>query len=165
MKKNYGAMTIDTGDFDRGMKKLMHDVDFKAIGPGLFQAGNALLKDAIYVPPQAPKEFGDLRGSARTQGPDGMLIKAGNVPQQKSVGTGSKVSIRAGFNIEYAAKWHEAVGRIINWTRDKGAANPGPKYLEMKMRMFPGRYINIVGEYIKSILKKKSPAATGGSNV
>jgi hypothetical protein len=169
MKKNFGGMTIDTGNFDEGMKKLVKDIGLKGIGPGLFQAGNALLKDAIYIRPQSPMLVGDLRASARTQGADGMLIKPGSRPPLTSVGTGNKASIRAGFNIEYAAKWHEAVGKVINWStpatgHPHSPMFPGPKYLEMKMRMFRDRYMRIVGEYIKSVLNKSSNFP-GGSHV
>lgn len=155
MKKNYGGMTFDTGEFDAGMKKLVSDIGLKALGPGLFAVGNAILKDAIYVSPQAPKDVGDLRGSARTEGPDGSLHKGSTIPSTANFGNGSSIGIRFGFNIEYAARWHEAVGKKINWTRDKGAALPGPKYLESKMRMFHTRYMRIIQLYIQKVLKKK----------
>jgi hypothetical protein len=152
-----GVVRIDTSDFDRGLENLVRQLSTRAIAPGLFMMGNALLKDAIYIPPQAPKDIGDLRGSARTQMADGKLRKATDAPgtlKDRQIVD----AIKIGFNIVYAAKWHEAVGKKINWTTDKGAAHPGPKYLELKLRMFNKRYLKILSDYIAKVLGKKVPS-------
>jgi len=131
------GMTIDMSDFEKGFKKLMEGAIPPETKEGLFQAGNELLRDAIKEAPQAPKDIGDLWGSARVN---------------KAIATKDEVSIEAGFNIKYAARWHEAEGHV-NWTTDKGATNPGPKYLESKMAVNNGRkYLDIVGEYVKKVL-------------
>jgi hypothetical protein len=122
------------------------------VGRGLFQSANALLKDAIYVKPMAPKDVGDLRGSARTMGGDGILHKSGD--RHKPDKSGNQLSVVCGFNIVYAAKWHEVPeSRKINWTTDKGASDPGPKYLEKKMAIFGKRYTEIIGEFVAELLK------------
>lgn len=126
--------TIDTSQVDAGLKRLTDYLEPKATGQGLFAAGNELLNDAIYISPMAPKDVGDLRGSAR-------VTKAEIVQGQASV--------QAGFNIEYAAKWHEvSPSRKINWTTNKGASSPGPKYLEIKMSAYRDKYMRIVGDFL-----------------
>jgi len=110
---------------------------------GLFEAGNELLLEAVKVPPQAPKLHGDLWGSRRTE-----TLK----------GTKPGMGIAAGFNMIYAARWHEltpAEDAKINWTRDKGAVSPGAKYLETKMWMFKDKYLKIIGEYLRRFLGGK----------
>ncbi len=148
-----GIVRIDATDFEKGLQKVIAQVDNEAIGPGLFMMGNAVLKDAIYVAPQAPMLHGDLRGMARVQTTDGVLRKTTDSPPTKKKANTAVDEIKIGFNIVYAAKWHEAVGKKINWTRDF-AKNPGPKYLEMKLRMFPKRYLKIMSEYVKKALHK-----------
>jgi len=131
------GMTIDMTDFEKGFKALVENAIPAETKEGLFQAGNELLRDAIKEVPQAPKDIGDLWGSARVN---------------KAIATKDEVSIEAGFNIKYAARWHEAEGNV-NWTTTKGATHPGPKYLESKMAVNNGKkYLDIVGEYVKKVL-------------
>jgi hypothetical protein len=104
----------------------------------MFQAANELLRDAIYVVPKAPFDEGHLRGSARTDKPKV---------------TGSKAEIRAGFNIEYAARWHEltpAEDSRINWT----LPGSGRKYLESKLSRFKDKYMWMVGKALGRVLGK-----------
>lgn len=144
---------FDAAELYKSLKMLDGEVTEKQVAIGLFQAANALLKDAIYVAPQAPKDVGDLRGSARTMGGDGVLQKTGT--KHKPIKSGKDLSVVCGFNIVYAAKWHEiSETKKVNWTTDKGAANPGPKYLEKKMAIFGKRYTEIIGEYVRELLTK-----------
>lgn len=150
---------FDATELYATLKRLDGDISEKTVAVGLFQAANALLKDAIYMTPMAPKDVGDLRGSARTMGGEGVLHKRGD--SHRPIKSGKDLSVVCGFNIEYAAKWHEVPeSRKINWTTDKGASNPGPKYLEKKLAIFGKRYTEIIGEYVTLILKKAS--AGGG---
>jgi hypothetical protein len=133
------SMTIDFTDFDKGFKTLVEKSVPPEIDKALFRAGNELLHDAIYVMPYAPFREGHLRGSARTERP-------ADAPE----GTG----VLAGFNIVYAARWHEltpAEDSRINWT----LPGSGCKYLEMKIPMFRDKYIRIIGDYLGKLLGGK----------
>ena len=130
------GMTIDMADFEKGFKALVENSVPPEIEKGMFKAASALLTDAIEEAPGAPKDIGDLWRSKHVE---------------SIITTKDEVSVDAGFNIVYAARWHEAEG-TINWTTNKGATNPGPKYLESKMVRNAKRYLNIVGEYLKGLL-------------
>lgn len=143
---------FDASELMATLKRLDGDITTQMVGRGLFQAANALLKDAIYVKPMAPKDVGDLRGSARTMGADGVLHKTGN--RYRPIASNKELSVACGFNIVYAAKWHEvSEDKKIHWTTDKGASDPGPKYLEKKMAIFGKRYTEIIGEFVAELLK------------
>ena len=130
------GMTIDMTDFEKGFKKLVEGATPSEIEKGLFKAASALLTDAIEETPGAPKDVGDLWKSKKVNA---------------IVATKDEVSVEAGFNIVYAARWHEAEG-MVHWTTNKGAKSPGPKYLESKMARNAKRYLDIIGEYLRRLL-------------
>jgi hypothetical protein len=130
------GMTIDMTDFEKGFKKLIDQAAPEELAKGMFAAGNALLKDAIYEQPYAPFDEGHLRASAR--------VDTAKV-------TKDEVETTAGFNIVYAARWHElspAEDARISWT----LPGSGRKYLESKMARNAKRYLDIVGEYLRKLL-------------
>lgn len=140
------TFSLDTSQVDAGLRRLIDQVEPKATAQGLFAAGNELLHDAIYVAPMAPKDVGDLRGSAR--------VTKAEINQ-------GRADVLAGFNIEYAARWHEvSPSKKINWTTTKGASSPGPKYLESKMISLRDKYMRIVGD---ALLKALTGKGIGGS--
>lgn len=135
------GMTVDFSEFERSFYRLVKDAVPEEAGKALFIAANELLKDARDLPPQAPKDIGDLWGSARTN--------------KAAVATDS-IEVLTGFNIEYAARWHElspAEDSRINWTRDKGSSQPGRKYLEIKMSMLRRKYMEIVAAALRRLLR------------
>jgi hypothetical protein len=126
--------TFDTSQVEARLRVLMELVDSKAAGKALFAAANELLADARDVGPQAPKRSGDLWRSARTT---------------KAEVSAGFAEIEAGFNIEYAHKWHEVpLTAGIHWTYDKGASQPGPKFLESKLMMNRNKYLEIMADQI-----------------
>lgn len=130
------SMTVDFSEFEKNFKKIVESVIPEEAGKGLFEAGNALLHDAIYEKPYAPFDEGHLRASARTTKAE---VKDGDI------------SILAGFNIVYAARWHElspAEDKRINWS----LPGSGRKYLESKMIQFKEKYMQIVAEHYKRVL-------------
>lgn len=152
------GMTLDTSDFEQGFKGLIKNAVPREIAQGMFRATNALLRDAIEEPPQAPFDEGSLRGSARVMTPDGaMYSRETATPPAGNMGTSAKdddVVMVAGFNIEYAARLHElspADSEWINWTRT-GAKQPGSQYLITKMARNSARYLAIVGEHLRALL-------------
>ena len=131
------SMTVDFSDFEKGLKKLCEQTIPPEIGKGLFKAANELLHDAINEQPCAPFDEGTLRGSART-----------NKAEVKKDGA----EVVTGFNIEYAARWHELTPEEdsrISWS----LPGSGRKYLESKMTMFKEKYMGIVANHIKNVLK------------
>ena len=158
---NKSSFKFDARPVERAFKKLGVDLAAIVLPSAMFDAGNALLKDAIYFTPQAPKKFGKLRGSARTQG-EGDLDKPTNT-KRKAMRSGEELSILAGFNIVYAARQHEwPEGKVIHWTTDKGATSPGRKYLESKMGMFRSKYTEIIGMKFKEYLESPKNWMQGG---
>jgi hypothetical protein len=164
------SMTIDFSDFEKGLMKLVKEVEPKETAKGLFMAANQLLRDAIGEPHFAPfhvkdmedpndKLGGALRASASTQAPDGVMrLATKSVPA--SVGSGNEMV--AGFNIVYAARWHEltpAEDEKIKWTLRTASGRAGRKYLESKMAKFKETYMKIVALHLKRVLDK------GGNNV
>jgi len=133
------SMTVDFSDFEKGFAKIVEKASKEEAGKGLFKAGNELLRDAIRIEPIAPFDEGTLRASARTNKAE---IKKG------------EVSVEAGFNIEYAARWHELTPEEdskIAWT----TPGSGRKYLESKMTRFKDKYMKIVAKSIELALRHR----------
>lgn len=134
------GMTVDFSDFEKGLTKLVKESEPKETAKGLFKASNELLKDAIEERPYAPFDEGHLRGSARTN---------------KAEVTKSGAEVVCGFNIEYAARWHELTPEEdarINWT----LPGSGRKYLEAKITntRLREKYLKIVGLHLKNVLAR-----------
>jgi len=130
------SMSVDFSDFEKGLKRLVKESEPRETAKGLFQAGNQLLKDAIEEKPYAPFDEGHLRGSARTD---------------KAVVTKSGAEVTTGFNIVYAARWHEltpAEDRRISWS----LPGSGRKFLESKMATYKEKYMKIVARALGAIL-------------
>jgi len=133
------SMSIDFKEFEKAFMKITKQASYKEAGKGLFKAGNELLRDAIYEQPYAPFDEGTLKGSARTT---------------KAEVRKREASVEVGFNIEYAARWHELTPEEdskINWT----LPGSGRKYLESKMVKFNKKYMEIVALHIKNVLRKR----------
>ena len=133
------GMTVDYSDFEKGFKKIVKKVSYDESGKGLFKAANELLHDAINEEPYTPFDEGALRGSARTNKAE---VKRG------------EALVVTGFNIEYAARWHELTPEEdskISWT----LPGSGRKYLESKMVKFKEKYMAIVAKHIENVLKRK----------
>ena len=131
---------LDFSEFNRNLKRLT-DVEFpEYIEKGLFKAMNELLNDSITKPPQAPKLVGDLWGS-RTGAFPGTKLEVKM--------TKDSMSIKGGFHMKYAARHHEVAPGTFNYTTDKGASQPGPKFMQSKMSQYGKKYIGIIADVIK----------------
>ena len=133
------SMKIDFSDFEKGLARLVKDVEPRETARGLFQAGSQLIVDAKEMIPYVPWKEGTLSGSGRT---DPARVTAGSV------------EVTVGFNKEYAARWHELSpeeDKRINWTLPRS----GRKYLELKMSMFKDKYMKIVATYLQKVLGGK----------
>jgi hypothetical protein len=131
------SMKIDFTDFDKRFKAVVEHAIPSEAAKGLFKAGNELLNDAITKRPMAPFDEGHLRASART---DQAKVER------------DKISVDCGFNIVYAARWHELTpteDKRINWS----LPGSGAKYLESKMTVYKDKYMSITAEYIKNSAK------------
>ncbi len=129
------GMTIDTQDFDKSFHELMELIVPEATEKGLVDAAWEMLRDADHEAPQTPTEFKDLKGSRKVDKP-----KVNR----------SSISIKAGYTSEYATYQHEAEPGKFNYTTNKGASQPGPKFLQTKMVRHKKRYIKIVTDRIKA---------------
>ncbi|KKL61330.1 hypothetical protein LCGC14_2196390, partial [marine sediment metagenome] len=70
--------------------------------------------------------------------------------------TNKEISIKAGYDSEYAAYQHEGERKDgshkvnkKNYTTTKGAGQPGPKFMLSKMAQYGRKYIGIVAEVIR----------------
>jgi hypothetical protein len=132
------GMTIDASDFEKGLTNLVKTLEPEATARGLFDAGERLIIDAIEQKPYAPVRERHLIDSGRT-----------DIAQITETG----VEVVAGFNIEYAARWHEltpAEDATINWT----LPGSGRKYLESKLIRFKEKYMKIVAKSLEDTLKR-----------
>jgi hypothetical protein len=125
---------IDSSDFDKKFKDVTKNIIPSLAGKGLFDAANELLRDAVVFPPQVPFLKGDLRGSKIVE---------------KAKKDRNDISVKTGFNIEYATRQHEAEPGEFNYTRIV-AKQPGPKFLESKMVKFKDKYMAIAAAVIKA---------------
>jgi hypothetical protein len=151
------GISVDTKDFDLKFGELMKRSVPANVSKGMFRAGNELLRDAIYEVPKAPFDEGHLRASARTQLGGGVMIKFGTgaymPPASVDARDGEGYALLAGFNIIYAARWHELTPEEdarINWT----LPGSGRKYLETKLIRHKDKYAKIVADYLERLLRK-----------
>ena len=115
----------------------------------MFEAISELKNDADNVTPKTPHLEGNLRGdytfilegitqskvSEKSGGKGKDHHKGGEGPAERF---GAKdIIAKIVFRQPYAAKWHEAVNKKVNWSE----GGVGPKYLESKMMMFAKKYI------------------------
>lgn len=124
------GFTVDAQDFYKKFPDVTKKQIPKRIEEALYYAGQLLMRDAMMVRPFAPHLWGTL-------------WRAQDVKQ--AVNKAGAWSLECGFNIEYAAKLHEAPDGWA-WTL-KGS---GPKYLETKMAMYRDRYMAAVAEVIRT---------------
>lgn len=155
-----GGFSFDFKDFNEKFLKYALETAPKAAEQGMFEALSELKRDADTVQPKTPHLEGNLRG-------DYTMILEG-ITQSKVVEVGSKnkggskpaerygaknIIAKLIFRMPYAAKWHEAVNKKVNWSE----GGVGPKYVESKLMMFRKKYMSIVAWAIA--------AATSGQTV
>lgn len=126
---------LDSRDFDKKFNAIVKTGIPGDAGRGLVNAMNEVLRDSIELPPQAPKEIGDLWGSI-----------AGTVKLETKY---KILSVIGGFNIAYAHRHHEVEPGTYRYTTDKGAEKPGPKFMQSKMAMLREKYMGIVAATIR----------------
>ena len=126
---------ISESDFFEKFPEIVNNRIPKLARKGGYEAGNEVLHDAITLVPKAPRELGDLHGSA--------------IVEDVTALSGREIIILMGFNIEYAARWHELPREKeseINWT----LPGSGSKYLESKLSTYRDKYIKIIALTIKA---------------
>ena len=119
-------MKFDFAQVEKSLNKLDKNIEKIAV-KGVRGAAFKLVEDSKLVAPQAPFLEGHLWAQHIV-----------DLPQFKL----DKISIKVGASTPYAAKLHQAKGNI-NWTTDKGASNPGPKYIISKIMRFGKDYLKI----------------------
>jgi hypothetical protein len=125
-------MKFEFAQIEKSLNKLNKGTD-KIVVKGIKGAAFKLVEDSKLKAPQAPFLDGYLW--------DQHIV---DIPQFKI----NLISVRVGASTPYAAKWHEATGNI-NWTTNKGASNPGPKYILSKIMRFGKEYLKIQYEIIR----------------
>ncbi len=136
MAKETG-MYLDWTDFDKKFYKLVNEAIPKDAEEGLNDGMKEILSDSIELPPQAPKDIGELWGSTA----DTVELIKGKKDEL--------LGVSGGFNIKYAHRHHEAEPGEFKYTTDKGARQPGPKFMQSKMAQFGKKYMEIVAEVIR----------------
>lgn len=129
------GLYLNTKDFDKKFNDLVKNAIPGDSQKGLVNAMNEWLSDSIEKPPQAPKEIGDLWGST-----------AGTVKVETKY---KLLSASGGFNIKYAHRHHEVPPGTYKYTTDKGASQPGPKFMQSKAVQFGKKYMEIVADTIR----------------
>ena len=129
---------LDTRDFDIKFDDLIKNSIPGAVSKGLFIAGSELLRMAIEEAPQCPKDVGDLWGSGKVKPITGGYQETG---------------VEVSFNSKYAAYQHEQEPGKFNYTTNKGASHPGPKFLETKIVRHKQDLMELVAEAIRKLSK------------
>ena len=129
------GLYLDMSDFDKKFYDLVEDAIPNDARDGLFEAMNEVLRDSIELPPQAPKEIGDLWGSTA----DTVKVETKH----------DELSVSGGFNIKYAHRHHEVAPGTYKYTTDRGAKRPGPKFMQSKMAMYANKYMEVVANAIR----------------
>jgi|GEM_PF-669805 len=154
--------SMDVTDFTKKFREIALKTVPAAAEKGMFEAISELKRDADTVVPKTPHLEGNLRGdytfilegitqSKVEDHSGGMGSDHGGSGDAPTMRSGAKsIVAKIIFRMPYAAKWHEAVNRKINWS-EKGS---GPKYLETKLMMFKSKYMNIVASRVRDAAGK-----------
>lgn len=134
MKRETG-LYLDSSEFDKKFYDLVENAIPDDARDGSFKAMNEVLRDSIELPPQAPRDIGDLQGST-----------ADTVKVETKHG---KISVSGGFNIKYAHRHHEVPPGTYNYTISEGAKQPGPKFMQSKMARYAKKYMQIIADTIR----------------
>lgn len=153
------SFSFDWTKFDKRFLEYALKTAPEAAEKGMWEGLRALKADCDNVIPKTPLREGNLRG-------DYTLILEGITQSKVEEKTGGKgkdhkrggggaverfgakdIIAKLVFRMPYAAKWHEAVNKKVNWS--EGGA--GPKYVESKMMMFARKYMQIVAMAIKAV--------------
>jgi hypothetical protein len=152
-----GTFEVNFDDFSKAFMEYALKAVPAAAEKGMFEALSELKNDADGVTPKTPHLHGDLRGDYT------MILEGITQSKVQEVGSqyrgGAVAAERYGasdiiaklvFRMPYAAKWHEAVNRKVNWSEP----GVGPKYLESKLMMFAKKYMGIVAANVKAAAEK-----------
>jgi hypothetical protein len=160
--KDDAAFNLDFSKFNQRFLEYALKTAPEAAEKGMFEALSEVKNDADNVTPKTPLLEGNLRGDYTfilegiTQSKIAEKSGGKNPAHHKGGATAAErygakdIIAKIVFRMPYAAKWHEAVNKTVNWS--EGGA--GPKYLESKLAMFKTNYMKIVAAAVK--------AATGG---
>lgn len=149
-----GSFDLDWTDFTKRFFEYALKTAPAAAEKGMFEAISELKNDCDNVQPRTPHLEGNLRGDYT------FILEGITQSKIKEVGSkykgGGKPAERYGaknivtkliFRMPYAAKWHEAVKKKVNWSE----FGVGPKYVEKKLMMFMRKYYQIVASRIKEV--------------
>lgn len=148
---------LDFSEFNKGLDRA-NAAAVEAAEDGMWDAAVMLKEHVDDEPPKAPYLEGNLRGDhtlefggirrSRVQG--GPKHRGAGKPPER-IGAKS-ILVRLILHMPYAAKWHEAVGKKINWTQSVAGGGVGPKYVETKLSRHRSDYMGAVARRLRSIL-------------
>jgi hypothetical protein len=160
-----GGFEIDFSSFDKRFFEYALKTAPAAAEKGMFEALAALKNDADNVTPQTPFLDGNLRGDytmilegitqsklVENSGGKGKDHKKGGAKPAERYGA-KDIIAKLIFRMPYAAKWHEAVNKKVNWTKTR-VSSPGPKYLETKLMAFGKKYFGLVAQRVRETTGK-----------
>ena len=125
------GMTLDTKDFDIKFGHVTEKTIPEASARAVFQTGAMVIRDAILEEPRTPHSKGG-----------GTLWRSQKIEQPKI--EHGEISVELGFDVEYAARLHEAPDNW-HWT----LPGSGPKYLEAKLIKNKEKYMASVADKIR----------------
>lgn len=129
-KKLKTGFTVDAQDFYKKFLDVTQKQIPKLVERALYYAGQLLMRDAKMSQPFLPHKWGGLWRSEDIK---------------QAVQKSGAWILECGFNIEYAARLHEAPDGW-NWTLE----GSGPKFLETKMAMNRNVYMAAVALVLKT---------------
>lgn len=157
-----GGFSLDFSAFNKAFLGYALKTAPAAAEKGMFEAISELKNDADNVTPKTPHLEGNLRGDytfilegitqskvSEKSGGKGKNHHAGGGGAAERFGA-KDIICKVVFRQPYAAKWHEAVNKKVNWSE----GGVGPKYVETKLSMFNKKYMKIVASAIKAVTGK-----------
>lgn len=151
------GFSLDFSEFNRGLERAERKV-IEAAEDGMWDALAMLREHVDDEPPKAPYLEGNLRGDhtlelggiSRSRSVGGPKHRGGTRPPER---LGARnISVRLILHMPYAAKWHEAIGKVINWTQTVAGGGVGPKFVETKLSRHRNRYMEAVARRIRAAL-------------
>ncbi len=150
-----GGFELDFSEFNKAFFEYALKTAPAAAEKGMFEAISELKNDCDTVTPKTPHLEGNLRGDYT------MILEGITQSKVKEIGSAhrgggtaikhaSAIIAKLIFRMPYAAKWHEAVNRKINWSE----GGVGAKFAESKLMAFGKKYFGIVADRVRETTER-----------
>ena len=150
-----GGFELDFSEFNKAFFEYALKTAPAAAEKGMFEAISELKNDCDTVTPKTPHLEGNLRGDYTLVLEGVTQAKVQEIGSEHKGGLSavqrvSEIIVKLIFRMPYAAKWHEAVNRKVNWSEP----GVGPKFAESKLMAFGKKYFGIVADRVRETTER-----------